>query len=308
MSKDQTASAKSKKPAAPKKLALHIPRLKDLNTDARIIERKDYETRLVDLQVQMLRVQQAYFHEKRRAIIVFEGWDAAGKGGTIRRLMERLDPRGSKVWPIAAPTPQEQGRHYLYRFWQRLPEPGTIAVFDRSWYGRVLVERVEGFAAKEDWQRAYEEINTFEKMLTDDGVRIIKLFLHITPEEQLRRFAERMTNPYKRWKLTEEDIRNRDRWADYEKAYDEMFAKTSKPDAPWHAVPANQKWYVRIKTLELVTDALGRGLSLTPPPIDPKVQVAAAERLGLALIEDIKIVTPEKLLKDLKDKTKSKKK
>lgn len=270
-------------------------RLGDLDMNARIAERKDYEARLAELQLAMLRVQQAYYHEGRRGILVFEGWDASGKGGTIRRLTERLDPRGCKVWPIAAPRSDEQGRHYLYRFWQKLPEPGTLAIFDRSWYGRVLVERVEGLAGKGEWQRAYDEINEFERLLIDDGVRIVKLFLHITPEEQLKRFAERLTNPYKRWKLTEEDIRNRERWKDYRHAIEDMFDRTSTVGAPWRAVPGNQKWFVRIKTLEYAVEALSAGVSLQPPPLDPRVQQAAAERLGLAV--DAEVVNVKKAKK-----------
>lgn len=256
---------------------------------ASIAERKEYEHQLADLQHRMLRIQQAYFHQKRRAIIVFEGWDASGKGGTIRRLTERLDPRGYKVWPISAPREEEQGRHYLYRFWRRLPEPGTIAIFDRSWYGRVLVERVEGLAGRAEWKRAYDEINAFERMLADDGARIIKLFLHITPEEQLERFAERLRNPYKRWKLTEEDIRNRGKWSQYEKAVREMFEKTSTDHAPWHPIPANQKWYVRVAALKLIAERLAEGVEVVPPPLDPAVQAAAAERLGLHIVQDIKV-------------------
>lgn len=262
-----------------------VPRLDKLDLSGRFSDRAEYEASLARLQTRMLRVQQAYFHEKKRAILVFEGWDAAGKGGAIRRLTEQLDPRGFKVWPIAAPKPEEQGRHYLYRFWTRLPEPGTIAIFDRSWYGRVLVERVEGLASKEQWKRAYEEIAQFERILTEDGVSLIKLFLHITPEEQLKRFKERLSNPYKRWKLTEEDIRNRERWPDYERAIAEMFEKTSVKQAPWVAIPANHKWQARIAVLETVTDHLAEGVSLTPPPIDPDLRRAAFERLGLVLDE-----------------------
>ncbi|HEY1723656.1 MAG TPA: polyphosphate kinase [Magnetospirillaceae bacterium] len=241
-----------------------------------------YDDRLHEAQTAMLRVQEAYFHEKRRAIIVFEGWDAAGKGGAIRRLTEKLDPRGCKVWPIAAPKPEEQGRHYLYRFWQRLPEPGTIAVFDRSWYGRVLVERVEGFAKKHEWKRAYHEINEFEKMLTDDGVRIVKLFLHITDDEQLKRFIERLRNPYKRWKLSGEDLRNRARRKDYEGAIDDMFAHTSTKHAPWHAIAGNHKWQARVHVIEGVVKALSEGVKLKPPPLDPQVQAQAAVALGVS--------------------------
>ncbi|MEA4838579.1 MAG: polyphosphate kinase [Rhodospirillaceae bacterium] len=259
------------------------PHLGKLDMSTRIKDRNDYETELAELQVRILRIQQTYFHEKRRGIIVFEGWDAAGKGGVIRRLTERLDPRGCKVWPIAAPKPEEQGRHYLYRFWTRLPEPGTLAVFDRSWYGRVLVERVESLASRKEWERAYREINEFEAMLTNDGVRIVKIFLHITPEEQLGRFAERLSNPYKRWKLTEEDIRNREKWPQYQDAIEEMFERTSTTKAPWYAVAANQKWHARVETLGIIARRLGKGVSVEPPPIDPKIQIAALEQLGLPL-------------------------
>ncbi len=274
-------------------------RLSRLNENQRFASRDEYEARLKDAQTAMLRTQEAYYHEKRRAILVFEGWDAAGKGGAIRRLTEKLDPRGCKVWPIAAPKPEEQGRHYLYRFWQRLPEPGTIAVFDRSWYGRVLVERVEGFAKKREWKRAYGEINEFEKMLTDDGVRIVKLFLHITGEEQLKRFIERLRNPYKRWKLGPEDLRNRARRKDYEEAIDDMFAHTSTKHAPWHAIAGNHKWQARIHVIETVVEALAADVKLKPPPLDPQVQAQAAVALGISP----KWVTGE-AEKDGKSKTK----
>jgi polyphosphate:nucleotide phosphotransferase, PPK2 family len=250
---------------------------------ARIDNKEEYERRLDKLQKELLHIQQTYWHEKRRAILVFEGWDAAGKGGCIRRLTEPLDPRGFHVWPIGSPTPEEQGKHYLYRFWTRLPAPGTFAIFDRSWYGRVLVERVEGFASKDEWKRAYDEIVEFEKMLTDDGARIIKIFMHITEDEQLDRFRERMTNPYKRWKLTEEDLRNRARWDDYTKAIEAMFDKTSTDNAPWHAVPANSKWFARLRVLEIVTEALRKGVNVAPPPIDLSVAKIAAEVLGIHL-------------------------
>ena len=257
-------------------------RLSKLDMDAaRFADKQSYEKRLEKLQKELLRIQQTYWHEKRRAILVFEGWDAGGKGGAIRRLTEPLDPRGFHVWPISAPRPDEQGRHYLYRFWKRLPVPGSIAVFDRSWYGRVLVERVEGFAGKEEWKRAYGEIRDFEKMLTDDGVRIVKLFLHISKDEQLNRFRERLSNPYKRWKLTAEDLRNREKWDDYEAAVEDMFDETSRENAPWSAVPANSKWYARTRVLEIVTEALAKGVTVAPPPVDKAMAKAAAEVLGV---------------------------
>lgn len=257
-------------------------RLDRIDMDAgRLKNREEYDKRLAKLQKELLHIQQSYWHSKRRAIIVFEGWDAAGKGGCIRRLTEPLDPRGFHVWPISAPTPDEQGKHYLYRFWTRLPAPGAFAIFDRSWYGRVMVERVEGFATKDQWKRAYGEIRDFEKMLTDDGARIIKLFMHITPDEQLNRFRERLTNPYKRWKLTEEDLRNRARWDDYTKAVEQMFDETSTPNAQWHAVAGNSKWTARVRVLEIITAALREGVDITPPPIDPEMAEAAAEVLGV---------------------------
>ncbi|WP_114392409.1 polyphosphate kinase 2 family protein [Oleisolibacter albus] len=271
-------------PRTPISLEKSTPRLAELDLKAhKLVDRADYERRLAELQETILHVQQAYWHSKRRAVIVFEGWDAAGKGGAIRRLTEKLDPRGAHVWPIAAPSAAEQGRHYLWRFWQKLPEPGTFAIFDRSWYGRVMVERIEGFASEAEWQRAYDEINEFERLLVDDGVRIVKVFLHLSSKEQLARFRERLTNPYKRWKLTVEDLRNRDRRAAYEVAIDEMFERTSTKLAPWTAVPADAKWYARVAVLEAVVDALKRGVDIAPPPVDPTVQAAAAEMLGISL-------------------------
>ncbi len=255
-------------------------RLSKLDMKASRIADKDvYEERLAKLQKTLLHIQQTYWHEKRRAVLVFEGWDAGGKGGAIRRLTEPLDPRGFHVWPISAPRPDEQGRHYLYRFWKRLPTPGNLAIFDRSWYGRLLVERVEGFATKEQWKRAYTEIRDFEKMLTDDGVRVIKLFLHIDKDEQLLRFKERLNNPYKRWKLTEEDLRNRVKWDDYIEAAEDMFDETSTKNAPWHAVPANSKWFARTDVLTHVTEALAKGVTVAPPPADAAMLAAAAKVL-----------------------------
>lgn len=248
--------------------------------------KKAFEAELAQRQLQMLAVQRAYHRLQRRAVLVFEGWDASGKGGSIRRLTEKLDPRGYKVHPIGAPTETEQGRHYLYRFWQRLPAKGQLAVFDRSWYGRVLVERVEGFCAPADWKRAYDEINAFEAMLLDDGVRVIKFFLHITPEEQSRRFVERLHNPYKRWKLTSEDLRNREKWSAYEQAIDDMLAKTSTERAPWTLVPGDHKWTARMTIIRHVIDALSEGVDLTMPPIRPDLKADAEKLLGVSLDEE----------------------
>ena len=268
----------------PSPITLHKepPTLKNADFDqANIKNKKEYSRRLKKWQQRLLHVQQAYFHQGKRAIIVFEGWDASGKGGAIRRFCEKLDPRGFKVHPIGAPTKEDQGKHYLYRFQTRLPSPGEIAIFDRSWYGRVLVERVENFASDKEWQRAYQEINEFERMLTDDDARIIKIFLHISPEEQLARFTERLGNPLKRWKLTEEDIRNRAKWNDYEEAIEDMFNKTSTQNAPWQVVLANHKWFARTEVLKTIVTAMERDINVTPPPIDPIVVEAARKELGL---------------------------
>jgi len=247
-------------------------RLDRLKQPKPFADKEAYQKQLDAVQLKMLLIQQTYFHEKRRGIIVFEGWDAAGKGGAIRRLTEKLDPRGFHVWPIGPPRPDEQGRHYLYRFWRSLPQPGALAIFDRSWYGRVLVERVEGLIAKSAWRRAYDEINDFERMLVDDGVRIVKIFLHISAEEQLERFAERLSNPYKRWKLTEDDIRNHRRRDHYVEAIEDMFDHTSTKTAPWVALYADTKWVARVNTLQAVTERLADGLDIEPPPIDPEVK------------------------------------
>lgn len=211
---------------------------------------------LKKLQLKMLRIQQGVWHCKERVIIAFEGVDAAGKGGAIRRMTENLDPRGVHVHPIGAPDPVEQGKHYLYRFWKKLPEKGSIAVFDRSWYGRVLVERVEKLIHKKEWERAYDEINHFEKMLHDDGVKIIKIFLKISKKEQLKRFEDRLNDPYKNWKITPEDIRNRSKWNDYQKAHDQMIKKTDTKHGPWYIIETDDKDKAREKVLEVVTKEL----------------------------------------------------
>ena len=235
---------------------MKTPRLRDIDLSQEMPDKETYEKELSRLQLRLLRLQQQHYHGKRRAIIVFEGWDASGKGGAIRRLTEKLDPRGLRVWPIGVPTPDEQGRHYLYRFWEKLPEPGTWAIFDRSWYGRVLVERVEKFCKPAEWKRAYDEINEFEKMLVEDGAALVKLFLHISKKEQLRRFEERENNPYKRWKITKEDWRNRKKWSKYEKAIDDMFEETSSRRAPWTPIAGERKWFARTALCRAVAEAL----------------------------------------------------
>ncbi|HXX94377.1 MAG TPA: polyphosphate kinase [Planctomycetota bacterium] len=233
-----------------------MPSLDEIQEHPKLKDKDEYEERLKKHQLSLLLLERRIYQKSRRAIIAFEGWDAAGKGGAIRRLTERLDPRGFKVYPIAAPRPEEKAHHYLWRFWQRLPGPGEIAIFDRTWYGRVLVERIEGFARKDEWKRAYDEINQFEKLMVDDGVPVIKFFIHITKKEQLRRFRERVKNPYKDWKIGPEDWRNRKRWKQYERAIDDMFERTDTGSAPWHLVAGNHKWFARTEILRRTVESL----------------------------------------------------
>ncbi len=208
-----------------------------------------YEEEVVVLQQRAYALQIANYLAKGRAVVVFEGWDAAGKGGCIKRLTSLMDPRGYKVWPIGAPNEEERQHHGLWRFWTRLPSAGEVAIFDRSWYGRVLVERVEKLADKDAWQRAYDEINVFERTLTADGVRILKFFLHIDRKTQLKRFKDREADPVKRYKLGPEDWRNRSKAPAYAKAIQKMLDRTHRPDAPWLVVAANDKRYSRLEVL-----------------------------------------------------------
>ena len=254
-------------------------KLSGVKLDKRL-ERADYEKRLAALQRQLQQIQQAYLASGDRGIVVFEGWDAAGKGGTIRRMSAVMDPRGFKVWPIAAPKDVDKARHFLYRFWERVPPVGAISVFDRSWYGRVLVERIEGLASESEWSRGYREINEFERMLIDDGARIVKIFLHVSPEEQLKRFEQRLNHPLKRWKLTYEDFRNRDRRPQYERAIEEMVERTSSKIAPWHVIPAEDKKFARIESLELITSVLAKDVDLTPKPLDEEAKALARAVFG----------------------------
>ncbi len=221
------------------------------------VERRRYEKRLLELQRQVYAHQITNYLDGRRTVFVFEGWDAAGKGGCIKRLTALMDPRGFKVWPIAAPRDEEKRNHWLWRFWYRLPERGEIAVFDRSWYGRVLVERVEGYATEAAWKRAYDEINAFEKMLTDDGVKLCKFWLQIDRKTQLQRFEDREADPLKKYKLSSEDWRNRKKWRDYGDAVQDMLDRTHRPDAPWLLVPANDKKHARLEVLETCARVLG---------------------------------------------------
>ncbi|MEE1132382.1 MAG: polyphosphate kinase [Caryophanon sp.] len=244
-----------------------VQQLADLQLDKEI-EKSKYKKEIKKLQYEMLNAQQFLRHNNLSLILVFEGMDAAGKGGAIKRLTERLDPRGYVVHPIAAPRPHEKEYHYLHRFWTRLPQYGQIAIFDRSWYGRVLVERIEGFARTEQWTRAYGEINEFERQLTDENYIVLKFWLHVSEEEQLQRFEQRKNDPYKSWKLTDEDWRNREKFPKYREAADDMFEKTDKKNAPWILVEGNNKHYARVKVLrealkQLEKEAEKRGLQLT---------------------------------------------
>jgi polyphosphate kinase 2 (PPK2 family) len=230
----------------------------------RKLDREEYIRQLARRQIQLRELGFQVYQQKRPVVIVFEGWDAAGKGGVIKRITEKLDPRGFVVYPISAPHGEDKSKHYLYRFWRRLPERGSIAIFDRSWYGRVLVERVEGFAKDNEWKRAFKEINAFERQLHDFDTVVAKFWLHISREEQLNRFEERQRIGYKAWKLTDEDWRNREKWGAYEDAAEEMLVKTSTTLAPWTLVEANDKYWARVKVLSQMVEVLSKELNYHP--------------------------------------------
>jgi len=234
-------------------------RLDELD-QSKSLDQEDYKKQMKQLQLQLLGMQLQLREKKNSVILVMEGPDAAGKGGAIKRVVERLDPRLVRVYSIVKPTPEEFSHHYMWRFWTKLPAHGDLAIFDRSWYGRVLVERVEGFCSETEWKRAYREINEFEKTLTDDGAILIKLYLHISKDEQLDRFKRREADPYKHWKISEEDWRNRRHWHEHNEAAEDMFEKTSTTEAPWSVIPANFKWYARVKTLKTVCDRISKRL------------------------------------------------
>ncbi len=257
------------------------PRLSDVDL-SRKLSKEDYDEKLLALQQKLIQIQQAYLFQNRSAAIVFEGWDAAGKGGTIRRISMALDPRSFKVWPIGAPRPYYLDRHYLVRFMERLPPRGAITAFDRSWYGRVLVERVEELIPEDRWQAAYRDIVEFERLIIDDGTRLVKIFFHISQDEQLERFQERLKDPLKRWKLSYEDFRNRGKWDQYYEAIDEMFEKTSTASAPWTLIAANNKKYARISAMEAVVDCLEKDIDLSPQQISSDVLSAAREHLDIS--------------------------
>ncbi len=272
------------------------------------LSREEYVRDLIRYQLQLRALAYQLYVHKRPLVIVYEGWDAGGKGGNIKRVTERLDPRGYEVYPIAAPQGEDKTHHYLYRFWRRLrpPDEKQILIFDRSWYGRVLVERLEGFCTEEEWKRAYREINEFERQLVDFGTILVKFWIHISKEEQLRRFQERQETPYKAWKLTDEDWRNRAKWDLYEEAVNDMLLKTSTLTAPWTVIEGNCKWYARVKALKTLVEVLSRELHYVPP--DPVAQAQKEEKVAKEEKEEKKRGPGKEEKKVKKDKKKGKKK
>ena len=234
---------------------LKMPKLAEVDLSPSLTD-EEYRKELKKLQKRLGELHNVVYRKKIPVILCYEGWDAAGKGGNIRRIARPLDPRGFDVIPIASPEPHELNRQYLWRFWTRLPRSGHFCIFDRTWYGRVMVERLEGFCTEDDWKRAFNEINEFERQLTDWGAVVLKFWIHIDQDTQLARFNDRQNTPEKQWKLTEEDWRNREKWPLYEEAIDEMIQKTSTENAPWFIIESNDKKFARIRTLRIVIDAL----------------------------------------------------
>ena len=230
--------------------------LEKIDTSLALTE-KEYWRRISEEQLRLHTLQRKMFQTRNcSALVLLEGWDAAGKGGAIKRLTALMDPRGYQVWPISAPRDAEPRHHYQWRFWRHVPPHGRMAIYDRTHYGRVLVERVEGFCSEEEWRRGYREINEWEGHLLSSGCIVIKFWLHLSKDEQLRRFKSRERDPYRRYKLTEEDWRNRARWKDYEEAVEQMLQKTSTPMAPWTVVEANDKYWARVKCVKTIADKL----------------------------------------------------
>lgn len=243
----------------------------------------DYADLVAKLQFQLYKIIVAYHRQNLNAVILIEGWDAAGKGGLIKRLASELDPRFIKVVPIAAPTGVQSKEFYLQRFWEQLPPKGNWTVFDRTWYGRVLVERIEGYARTDEWGRAYTEINAFEAALTADGMRVVKIFLHVSEDEQKKRMIDRLEQPWKRWKVSSEDFRNIGKRKAYLEAYEDMFERTDSPHAPWNIIGADHKHYARLKGLSIIVDALSRDVDLSDPKLDPDLAKMAEKQFGKRL-------------------------
>lgn len=260
--KNKLAEAEAKKAAADADNEVSIVRSPYKTTVlesvdlGKTLSKEEYKKRIKALQERISKLHSEIYKRRIPVILAFEGWDAAGKGGAIKRLTEKLDPRGYEVIPTASPNDIEKAHHYLWRFWNAVPKAGHIAIFDRTWYGRVMVERIEGFCTQDEWQRAYKEINEMEAQFASFGAVVLKFWLHIDKDEQERRFKERMEIPEKQWKITEEDWRNREKWDQYEEAVDEMIVRTSTSYAPWIIVEGNSKYYARVKVLESVVRAL----------------------------------------------------
>jgi len=228
------------------------------------LDKDVYEKELDRYQAQLASLSQEMFRRRISCVLGFEGWDAAGKGGAIRRLTRAMPIRAARVIPIAAPTEEERAHHYMWRFWCHVPRDGDTVIFDRTWYGRVLVERVEGFASEAEWSRAYAEIADFERQLCVHGILLLKFWLHIDPDEQLRRFEARKQTAYKKYKLTEEDYRNREKWPAYSRAVHDLVVRTSTESSPWHLIAANDKRWARIEVLRHVCERLERRLDEGP--------------------------------------------
>jgi AMP-polyphosphate phosphotransferase len=243
----------------------------------------DYDADLAALQERLAKIQVAHIIHRKRSVILFEGWDAAGKGGIIKRMTAEWDPRYYEVWPIFAPTQEELDHHFLWRFWTKLPAGQDISVFDRSWYGRVLVERVEGYATEKEWKRAYDEINAFEAQQIDSGTNLVKLFIHITQETQDKQLAERLDTPWKRWKTGKDDYRNRSRREDYLDAMKAMFKHTDTRWAPWKAIDGNHRKAARIEALTYIAETLERLVPMDMPDVDPEVVKLAQAAFGYTL-------------------------
>ena len=248
-----------------------VPALADIPLD-QTIEYEDYRVELKALRERLSALHNIVYRKRIPVVIAYEGWDAAGKGGNIKRITSALDPRGYEVHPIASPEPHEKARHYLWRFWNRLPKAGHIAIFDRTWYGRVMVERLEGFCSENDWRRAYNEINEFENELVEAGAVVIKFWVQIDSDTQLARFTDRQNTPEKQWKITDEDWRNREKWDLYEQAINEMLQRTSTVVAPWHVLESNDKRYARIKALRIVVEAIEQACGIEPSTPVPAAQ------------------------------------
>jgi polyphosphate kinase 2 (PPK2 family) len=244
------------------------------------VDEKTYEHELEKLQHRLLDLQVYHMRTGGRVIIGIDGWDAAGKGGLIERIVAGLEPKATQVWRIGAPTPEEQGRHYLWRFWDRLPAPGNWAIFDRTWYGRVLVERIEGLCSVEAWKRAYREINEFERQLADDGAHVVKLLVHVNAKEQKQRMIDRLSKSHKHYKIGLEDFRNIAKREEYLEAYHDMLERTDTEYAPWHVIATDIKEHARLKGLRIIDEQVGKGMKIPDQPLDPKIVEAASKLWG----------------------------